>query len=85
MSETLRLCRGTATQVASYTGPSGEVVVDTTNNRLVVQDGMTEGGWPIASAAALSSLLATFFTSLPTTEPATAGVVWNNNGVISIS
>lgn len=38
--------RGTAAQVASFTGAAGEMVVDTTNNRLVVQDGSTAGGWP---------------------------------------
>jgi Major tropism determinant N-terminal domain len=38
--------RGTASQVASFTGAAGEMVVDTTNNRLVVQDGSTAGGWP---------------------------------------
>jgi hypothetical protein len=40
--------RGTAAQMATFTGAQGEVVVDTTNNRVVVQDGATEGGWPSA-------------------------------------
>jgi hypothetical protein len=40
--------RGSATQVASFTGAQGEMVVDTTNNRIVVQDGSTAGGWPAA-------------------------------------
>ena len=40
MSEQLQLRRGTATQVAAFTGAQGEVVVDTTNNRLVVNDGV---------------------------------------------
>ncbi len=40
--------RGTAAQVAAFTGAQGEVVVDTTNNRVVVQDGVTVGGWPAA-------------------------------------
>jgi Major tropism determinant N-terminal domain len=48
MSEQLQLRRGTATQVASFTGAQGETIVDTTNNRLVVQDGSTAGGWPAA-------------------------------------
>ena len=43
--------RGTSTQVASFTGAAGEMVVDTTNNRLVVQDGSTAGGWPAAKLA----------------------------------
>jgi hypothetical protein len=40
--------RGTATQVAGFTGAQGELVIDTTNNRVVVQDGATAGGWPVA-------------------------------------
>ncbi len=38
--------RGSAAQMATFTGAVGEVVVDTTNNRVVVQDGATAGGWP---------------------------------------
>ncbi len=40
--------RGTASQVGAFTGAQGEMVVDTTNNRVVVQDGATAGGWPAA-------------------------------------
>lgn len=40
--------RGTASQVAAFTGAAGEVVINTTDNRLVVQDGTTMGGWPAA-------------------------------------
>ncbi|MGD1016753.1 MAG: hypothetical protein ABR863_09995 [Roseiarcus sp.] len=48
MTEQLQLRRGTAAQVAAFTGAQGELVVDTTNNRLVVQDGATAGGFPAA-------------------------------------
>ena len=48
MSEQLQLRRGTSTQVAAFTGAQGETVMDTTNNRLVVSDGSTAGGWPAA-------------------------------------
>ncbi|MGD1035907.1 MAG: hypothetical protein ABR878_01685 [Roseiarcus sp.] len=51
MTEQLQLRRGTASQVAAFTGAQGEVVVDTTNERLVVQDGATAGGWPAALAS----------------------------------
>jgi hypothetical protein len=40
--------RGTASQIASFTGAQGEMAVDTTNNRVVVQDGVTAGGFPAA-------------------------------------
>jgi hypothetical protein len=48
LSEQLQLRRGTSTQVAAFTGAQGETVMDTTNNRLVVNDGATVGGWPAA-------------------------------------
>ncbi len=51
MSEQLQLRRGTSTQVAAFTGAQGETVMDTTNNRLVVNDGSTVGGWPAAKLA----------------------------------
>ena len=38
--------RGSAAQMATFTGAQGEVVVDTTNNRVVVHDGATAGGFP---------------------------------------
>jgi hypothetical protein len=51
LSEQLQLRRGTASQVAAFTGAQGETVMDTTNNRLVVNDGSTAGGWPAAKLA----------------------------------
>jgi hypothetical protein len=51
MSEQLQLRRGTATQAATFTGAQGEVIVDTTNNRLIVQDGATTGGFAAAKLA----------------------------------
>jgi Major tropism determinant N-terminal domain len=43
--------RGTQSQMAAFTGAAGEMNVDTTNNRVVVQDGATAGGWPAAKLA----------------------------------
>jgi Major tropism determinant N-terminal domain len=54
LSEQLQLRRGAASQVAAFTGAQGEAVVDTTNNRLVVQDGATVGGF---AAAKLSEVI----------------------------
>jgi hypothetical protein len=48
MSEQLQHRRGTAAQVAAFTGAQGEIVADTTNNRLVLQDGATAGGFAAA-------------------------------------
>jgi len=55
MSTQVQLRRDTAANVSAFTGKPGEVIVDTTNNRLCVQDGVTAGGWP---AAKLSEVLA---------------------------
>jgi hypothetical protein len=51
LSEQLQLRRGTVSQVAGFTGAAGEVVADTTNNRLVLNDGVTLGGAPHAKLA----------------------------------
>lgn len=49
--------RGSAAQMTTFTGAPGEVVVDTTNNRLVVHDGATAGGFAAAKLSeALSNL-----------------------------
>jgi len=49
MSVQVKRRRDTAANVAAYTGASGELVVDTTNNRVTVHDGVTAGGWPAAT------------------------------------
>ncbi len=59
MSEQLRLRGDVAANVATYTGPSRETVVDTTNNRLVVQDGVTPGGWAAAKLSETSRVART--------------------------
>jgi len=50
--------RGTASQVASFTGAQGELVVDTTNNRVVVQDGATAGGFAAAKLTDVGTVTA---------------------------
>ncbi len=70
MSEQLRLRGDTAANVAAYTGPSRETIVDTTNNRLVVQDGVTPGGWPAAKLAEVPRIartaISTSYAATPT-------------------
>jgi hypothetical protein len=61
VSTQVQLRRDTAANVAAFTGKVGEVVVDTTNNRLCLQDGVTAGGWP---AAKLSEVVALGSTTL---------------------
>ncbi len=59
MSEQLRLRGDVLAVVAAYTGPSREVVIDTTNNRVVVQDGVTPGGWAAAKLSEVSKVTRT--------------------------
>ena len=40
--------RGTTAQVAAFTGATAELVIDTTKKTVVVQDGSTAGGFPLA-------------------------------------
>lgn len=47
--------RGTTGQVATYTGPSGEIVVNTDDNSLHVQDGATAGGHRLAPGDAVQT------------------------------
>ena len=49
MPTQIQLRRGTTAEHASYTGPEGEVTVDTTEDRLVLHDGTTAGGIPVAT------------------------------------
>jgi hypothetical protein len=77
MSEQLQLRSGTYSQVAAFKGASAECVVDTTNNRLVVQDNATTGGWAAAKLtevvtnirAAVSDANYTVAPASPTNNP----------------
>lgn len=51
MSTQVQLRRDVAANVAGFIGAQGECVIDTSNNRLVLQDGATAGGWPAAKLA----------------------------------
>jgi hypothetical protein len=54
MSVQVKWRRDTAANVAAYTGAQGELIVDLTNNRITVHDGVTAGGW---AAPKLSEVL----------------------------
>ena len=46
MSTQVQYRRGSNVQVAAFTGALGELVIDTTNKIVVVNDGITAGGFP---------------------------------------
>lgn len=54
MSTILKLRRGITSAIAAFTGAQGEVAVDITKNTLVVQDGATVGGFPLARTSDVS-------------------------------
>ena len=58
MAKLLKLRRGTTTQHNSFTGAEGEVTVDTTKDSLVVHDGSTQGGHPIAKSSDIAGYAA---------------------------
>lgn len=51
MSKRIQLRRGTTAEANAFTGAVGEVTVDTDKDTLVVHDGVTVGGHPVASRA----------------------------------
>lgn len=56
MAKVLQHRRNTTSNLASVSGAIGEFFMDTTKNTLVVMDGSTNGGHPLAKANALSQL-----------------------------
>lgn len=56
MSIAVKLRRGTTTEHATFTGLEGEVTVDTTKDTVVVHDGSTAGGVPLAKEADVHSI-----------------------------
>lgn len=57
MATILQLRRGTTVQHSSFTGAVGEVTVDTTKDTVVVHDGTTAGGFPLAKESDISGFI----------------------------
>ena len=55
MATQLKLRGGTTAQHATFTGAEKEVTVDTTKDTLVVHDGVTAGGIPLAKESAIAA------------------------------
>jgi hypothetical protein len=51
----IQLRRGTTAEHSTFTGLVGEITVDTTKDTLVVHDGVTAGGYPLAKASEAAS------------------------------
>jgi hypothetical protein len=59
MAKRIQYRGGTTAQHVAFTGAEREISVDTTKDTLVVHDGMTPGGHPLAKEAALNTVAAT--------------------------
>lgn len=51
MAKIVQLHRMSTAQAGLYTGPDGEVIIDTGSHRLLVQDGLTPGGLGVCMAS----------------------------------
>ena len=51
MSTQVQFRRGNSAAIAAFTGAVGEIIFDTTKNTLVVNDGVTAGGYAMARAS----------------------------------
>ena len=51
MATRLQLRKGTTAEHSTFVGAEGEVTVDTTKKALVLHDGVTAGGFPVAAIA----------------------------------
>lgn len=59
MATQVQTRRGTTAEHSTFTGANGELTVDTDKKTVVVHDGTTAGGTPLAKESALSSYLTT--------------------------
>jgi len=75
MSKLLQLRGGTTSQHGSFTGAIRETTVDTTKDTLVVHDGSTAGGFPLARESALTTTTATAAAALPKAGGVVTGLV----------
>ncbi len=55
MATSLKLRRGTTAEHATFTGAVAEVTVDTTKDTVVVHDGATAGGIPLAKESTVTA------------------------------
>ena len=56
MATAIQRRRGNTAQHASFTGLAGEITIDTDKNTVVVHDGTTAGGFPLAKASEVAAL-----------------------------
>ena len=55
MSTQIQRRRGTTAEHSTFTGAAGELTIDTTKNTVIVHDGATAGGFPLAKESGVPS------------------------------
>ena len=84
MSTQIQRRRGTTSDHSTFTGAGGELTIDTTKNTIVVHDGSTAGGFPLAKESGLASTI-NALTDVTVTSVASGellkynGSAWVNN------
>jgi len=85
MSTQVQYRRGSNVQVAAFTGALGELVIDTTNKLVVVQDGATVGGFPQVGLTATQTLTNKIYqgTSLSVSGNVTGAYLFGNASTVT--
>lgn len=85
MSKTLQFRRGSTTLIATFAGSDGELFVDTSKSTVVVMDGATLGGTPLATESFVTAaLLRLSTTSVPGTVKIDGTSITISSGTISV-
>lgn len=87
MATQVQFRRGTTFEISAFTGASGEVVVDTTKNTVVVNDGIKVGGYPLLREDFSNALLASGSLASPAIKFANStntGIYSPNQGWLSL-
>lgn len=82
MATQIQLRRGTTVQHSSFTGAIAEVTVDTDKETVVVHDGSTAGGFPLATETQVSDRLQVANANVTFVTKAVA--VTSNNAVVAL-
>jgi hypothetical protein len=67
MAKTLQFRRDTTANLASVTGAEGEIFIDLTKDTVVVMDGSTSGGFPLATESYVGTAISNLIDSAPGT------------------
>jgi hypothetical protein len=78
MATAIQRRRGNTAQHASFTGLAGEITIDTDKNTVVVHDGSTAGGFPLATQAEVNALGGADITAVVAGDGLTGGATSGN-------